>query len=116
MSETVTASTSESYQDESYKNQDPELWRVLANCLGADPDLFFPERGAGTKEAKAVCSGCEVRDDCLEYALERGEKHGIWGGLSDRERRLIVRYQLANTPYSVVLRGADVKLQRGSQS
>jgi WhiB family transcriptional regulator, redox-sensing transcriptional regulator len=66
-------------------------WQERANCLGVDPDLFFPERGASTKEAKAVCRGCEVRVDCLEYALSHGEKFGIWGGLSERERRRVRR-------------------------
>ena len=62
-------------------------WKGLSNCLGVDPDLFFPERGASTREAKEVCRGCEVRIDCLEYALQNGEKFGIWGGMSERERR-----------------------------
>lgn len=66
-------------------------WQDLANCLGVDPDLFFPERGASTREAKEVCRGCVVREDCLEYALANGEKFGIWGGLSERERRRIRR-------------------------
>lgn len=66
-------------------------WQDLANCLGVDPDLFFPERGASTREAKEVCKGCPVREDCLEYALMNGEKFGIWGGLSERERRRIRR-------------------------
>ncbi len=66
-------------------------WHRQANCLGVDPDLFFPERGASTKEAKGVCRGCEVRLECLEYALRNGEKFGIWGGLSERERRRIRR-------------------------
>lgn len=66
-------------------------WQLYANCLGVDPDLFFPERGASTKEAKAVCKGCVVREDCLEYALANSEKFGIWGGLSERERRRIRR-------------------------
>ncbi len=70
---------------------DAESWQMFANCLGVDPDLFFPERGASTKEAKGVCRGCVVREDCLEYALENGEKFGIWGGLSERERRRIRR-------------------------
>lgn len=70
---------------------EPEGWQLLANCLGVDPDLFFPERGASTKEAKAVCQGCVVREECLEYALANGEKFGIWGGLSERERRRIRR-------------------------
>ncbi len=74
-------------------SDDTELksWQDLANCLGVDPDLFFPERGASTREAKEVCRGCVVRDDCLEYALANGEKFGIWGGLSERERRRIRR-------------------------
>ena len=66
-------------------------WQDLANCLGVDPDLFFPERGASTKEAKEVCRGCIVRTQCLEYALVHSEKFGIWGGMSERERRRIRR-------------------------
>jgi WhiB family redox-sensing transcriptional regulator len=66
-------------------------WQDEANCLGVDPDLFFPERGASTREAKEVCRGCVVREDCLEFALANGEKFGIWGGMSERERRRIRR-------------------------
>ena len=66
-------------------------WQDFANCLGVDPDLFFPERGASTREAKEVCRGCVVREDCLEYALRNSEKFGIWGGMSERERRRIRR-------------------------
>ena len=66
-------------------------WQDKANCLGVDPDLFFPERGASTKEAKEVCRGCVVRAECLEYALANGEKFGIWGGMSERERRRLRR-------------------------
>jgi WhiB family redox-sensing transcriptional regulator len=68
-----------------------QRWQERANCLGVDPDLFFPERGASTREAKGVCRGCEVKDECLEYALAHGEKFGIWGGLSERERRRVRR-------------------------
>ena len=74
-------------------------WQTQANCLGVDPDLFFPERGASTREAKAVCRACVVRQDCLEYALVNGEKFGIWGGLSERERRRLRRQRaLARRP------------------
>jgi WhiB family redox-sensing transcriptional regulator len=66
-------------------------WQWQANCLGVDPDLFFPERGASTREAKTVCRACIVQAECLEYALVNGEKFGIWGGLSERERRRIRR-------------------------
>jgi WhiB family redox-sensing transcriptional regulator len=69
----------------------PTAWMLRANCLGVDPNLFYPERGASTREAKAVCEGCVVRDDCLGYALTRDERHGIWGGLSERQRRRIRR-------------------------
>jgi WhiB family redox-sensing transcriptional regulator len=79
--------------DHNVDMQDAEdrRWQERANCLGVDPDLFFPERGASTKEAKAVCNGCEVRMECLEYALRHGEKFGIWGGMSERERRRLRR-------------------------
>ena len=71
--------------------QDDRAWQDRANCLGVDPDLFFPERGASTREAKEVCKGCEVREQCIDYALANGEKFGIWGGLSERERRRLRR-------------------------
>src|ERR1700687_1996770 len=73
-----------------YGQQDRD-WQSRANCLGVDPDVFCPERGASTREAKEVCRGCVVREDCLEYALANGEKFGIWGGMSARERRRIRR-------------------------
>lgn len=66
-------------------------WQDAANCLGVDPDLFFPERGASSHEAKEVCRACDARLACLEYALVNGEKFGIWGGLSERERRRLRR-------------------------
>jgi len=72
-----------------FEDSDDLMWQEYANCLGVDPDLFFPERGASTREAKAVCNGCVVRDDCLDYALTNGEKFGVWGGMSERQRRRI---------------------------
>ncbi|MGH9117242.1 MAG: WhiB family transcriptional regulator [Acidimicrobiales bacterium] len=66
-------------------------WMDLANCLGCDPDLFFPELGEPSAAAKAVCGGCVVRRECLEFALVTGQKHGIWGGTSERERRRLRR-------------------------
>ena len=56
---------------------------------GLDADLFFPERGASTRLAKSVCRQCPVQEECLEYAVNNREKFGIWGGLSERERRAI---------------------------
>ena len=66
-------------------------WQSRANCMGVDPELFFPERGSSTREAKEVCRGCVVLEDCLEYALANSEKFGIWGGMSERERRRVRR-------------------------
>lgn len=62
-------------------------WQERALCAQTDPEAFFPEKGGSTREAKRICSGCEVRVECLEYALENDERFGIWGGMSERERR-----------------------------
>jgi WhiB family transcriptional regulator, redox-sensing transcriptional regulator len=62
-------------------------WQERSLCAQTDPEAFFPEKGGSTREAKKVCVGCEVRSECLEYALANDERFGIWGGLSERERR-----------------------------
>jgi WhiB family transcriptional regulator, redox-sensing transcriptional regulator len=62
-------------------------WQERALCSQTDPEAFFPEKGGSTRDAKKVCSGCEVRAECLDYALRNDERFGIWGGLSERERR-----------------------------
>jgi WhiB family transcriptional regulator, redox-sensing transcriptional regulator len=64
-----------------------ETWRLDALCAETDPEAFFPEKGGSTREAKRVCTGCDVRAECLEFALANDERFGIWGGLSERERR-----------------------------
>jgi WhiB family transcriptional regulator, redox-sensing transcriptional regulator len=66
-------------------------WAEQARCLFAEPDTFFPEKGGSTREAKRICTGCEVRSECLDYALDNDERFGIWGGLSERERRRLKR-------------------------
>jgi WhiB family redox-sensing transcriptional regulator len=68
-----------------------DLWQERALCAQTDPEAFFPEKGGSTREAKRICMGCEVRDECLDYALAHDERFGIWGGLSERERRRIKR-------------------------
>lgn len=68
------------------RDLDP-LWKDRALCAETDPEAFFPEKGGSTREAKRVCSVCEVRAECLEFALSNDERFGIWGGLSERERR-----------------------------
>jgi WhiB family transcriptional regulator, redox-sensing transcriptional regulator len=66
-------------------------WQERALCAQTDPEAFFPEKGGSTREAKRICAGCEVRAECLEYALAFDERFGIWGGLSERERRRLKR-------------------------
>ncbi|MGV9797972.1 WhiB family transcriptional regulator [Mycobacterium sp. NPDC003449] len=68
-----------------------DQWQERALCAQTDPEAFFPEKGGSTREAKRICQGCEVRDRCLEYALAHDERFGIWGGLSERERRRLKR-------------------------
>ncbi|GAA1634324.1 hypothetical protein GCM10009700_21850 [Brevibacterium sanguinis] len=68
--------------------EDGELsWQDQALCAQTDPEAFFPEKGGSTREAKRVCESCEVRSECLDYALANDERFGIWGGMSERERR-----------------------------
>jgi WhiB family transcriptional regulator, redox-sensing transcriptional regulator len=65
------------------------VWQELALCAETDPEIFFPEKGHSTREAKLVCRYCDVRERCLEYALEHDERFGIWGGMSERDRRVL---------------------------
>jgi WhiB family redox-sensing transcriptional regulator len=66
-------------------------WQERALCAQTDPEAFFPEKGGSTREAKKICTDCEVKAECLEYALANDERFGIWGGLSERERRRLRR-------------------------
>lgn len=76
--------------DDAAGDEVPE-WQERALCAQTDPEAFFPEKGGSTREAKRICAGCEVRAECLEYALAQDERFGIWGGLSERERRRLRR-------------------------
>ncbi|AEK09864.1 WhiB family transcription factor [Mycobacterium phage Keshu] len=72
--------------------QIPEHWEADALCQQVDPELFFPERGQGGNEAKRICARCPVIEECREKALSFGtELWGVWGGLTQRDRRLIIR-------------------------
>jgi WhiB family redox-sensing transcriptional regulator len=75
-------------------------WRLRAACKDQDPELFFPvsEKGPGARQAHratAVCARCPVRSECLEYALDNGLDHGIFGGTTESERRTLRRAQTA---------------------
>ncbi len=76
---------------ELFDEADEQEWQERALCAQTDPEAFFPEKGGSTREAKRICQGCEVRAECLEYALAHDERFGIWGGLSERERRRLKR-------------------------
>lgn len=75
-----------------------ETWQRQAACRGPESALFYPpatpeprpEREARERRAKAICASCSVRSPCLEFALEIREPHGIWGGLSESERRALL--------------------------
>jgi WhiB family transcriptional regulator, redox-sensing transcriptional regulator len=69
----------------------PARWMAGALCAQADPEAWFPEKGESTRLAKVICRRCPVKAPCLEYALARNERFGVWGGLSERERRELAR-------------------------
>jgi WhiB family redox-sensing transcriptional regulator len=70
---------------------DDEPWAEYGTCMTADPELFFPDVGEHVNAAKRVCALCPVVLECAEYAIRVDERHGIWGGLSEKERRPYVR-------------------------
>jgi WhiB family transcriptional regulator, redox-sensing transcriptional regulator len=66
-------------------------WRQRSACRGIDPEIFYPATDEEAEEAKAICAICPVRQMCLEHALAAREREGVWGGLTDRERRRVIR-------------------------
>ena len=66
---------------------DERPWLVFGACRDADPDLFFPSTREETEQALAICGSCPVQPECLDYALEAGERFGIWGGLTEKRQR-----------------------------
>lgn len=78
------------HQREAARQSSDEWWDRAA-CRGLDPQIFFPPSDEEAGPAKAVCELCDVQHDCLEWALHRREKNGVWGGASERDRRRIIR-------------------------
>ena len=66
-------------------------WRDRSACRGIDPEIFYPASDEEVEPAKEICAACPVRQACLEHALTIGEREGVWGGTTERERRRIVR-------------------------
>lgn len=91
--ESIKSSKPQAIESQGVINSDGiELsWQERALCAQTDPEAFFPEKGGSTREAKRVCLSCDVRGECLESALANDERFGIWGGLSERERRRLKR-------------------------
>ena len=77
--------------DALFDDSEVDSWQSRASCAQVDPDLFFPDQGGQVRTPKQVCARCPVRVDCLDYALTNDERHGVWGGLSERERRQLRR-------------------------
>jgi hypothetical protein len=73
------------------KAVDKTSWEVDAVCATADPESWFPDRGGSSASAKKICASCPVRRPCLMYSLDADERFGVWGGYSERERRIIKR-------------------------
>lgn len=73
----------------------PSTWQDDALCAQTDPEAFFPDLGGSTADAKRTCMACHVRTECLAYALDHNERFGVWGGLSERERRRLQRGRAA---------------------
>ncbi len=75
----------------------PDAWMLGAACRGMSSDLFFPTDGNTLGRISAICTGCAVREQCLEYALDHGIVHGTWGGISERGRARLLRHR--NDPH-----------------
>jgi WhiB family redox-sensing transcriptional regulator len=72
--------------------RDAPVWQEFAECVNyAGRVDFFPARGESVRDAKEVCASCQVRRECLDFALRMKVAHGVWGGLSERERRTLKR-------------------------
>jgi WhiB family redox-sensing transcriptional regulator len=70
---------------------DAGAWQESALCAQTDPEAFFPDKGGSVREAKRICTRCEVKAECLEYSLTHDERFGVWGGMSEWERRKLRR-------------------------
>ncbi|WP_422070955.1 WhiB family transcriptional regulator [Streptomyces lasalocidi] len=88
-----------------------DTWGQRAVCRTADPDELFVE-GAAQNRAKALCTGCPVRTECLAYALDHRIEHGIWGGMTERERRALLRRRPLVTSWRRLLDAARTEHQR----
>jgi WhiB family redox-sensing transcriptional regulator len=87
----VGGATSAGGVDRTEEMQMISEWRRYARCNGTDPEVFYPSTDDEAGDAKAICAVCPVREPCLEHAITAREKQGVWGGLTERERRRLIR-------------------------
>ncbi len=71
-------------------------WRDKALCREIDPEMFFPVPNASAREPKSICAACDVRNECLEYAMLNDVRFGVWGGFTPEERRRLKRARNAS--------------------
>jgi WhiB family transcriptional regulator, redox-sensing transcriptional regulator len=69
----------------------PDVWQDRSACYGIDPNVFFPISEEEAGPALTFCSACTIRDECLAWALKNGERYGVWGGLTEQQRRRLAR-------------------------
>jgi len=73
----------------------PDHWQDKAACFGVDPDVFFPISEEEAGPALTFCASCRIREECLAWALKNGERYGVWGGLTEQQRRRLQRAAVA---------------------
>lgn len=78
-----------------------------AACAETDPEAFFPEKGGATRAAKAICGGCEVRAACLQWSLDNREPGGMWGGVSENQRRELLKGGKTGRPSEPIKHGTE---------
>ena len=88
-------------------------WAANAACKASDPDTLFVQ-GAAQNRAKAICSGCVVRTECLSDALDNRVEFGVWGGMTERERRALLRRRPNVASWSMLLHNASDDFARGT--
>jgi WhiB family redox-sensing transcriptional regulator len=94
--------------------EDADTWSTRAACRTADPDELFVD-GAAQNRVKIICTGCPVRTECLAYALDNRIEHGVWGGMTDRERRALLRRRPTVTSWRHLLEAARAEHDRSTK-